>query len=121
MILKTIAAAAAFTLTLAASPALAQTTGSVSGTNGPLPYEKWDATTRSMFFNDDMSIRADEDIRTRWNTISPDRQAAMRLDCENAFPNPGSSDLTEVPSNPVDNPVPGVLDQLQVCNVIRTQ
>ncbi len=121
MNLKTITAAAAFSLAIAASPALAQTTGSVSGANGPLPYEKWDATTRSMFFNDDMSIRADEDIRTGWSSLPADRQTAPRQDCTNAFPEPGSSDLTEVPSDSTGNPTPGVNDQMQVCRLITTQ
>ena len=112
MAMRNLMAAAAFSVAFA-SPALA-------AQDGPLPYEKWDNSIRSMFFNTDMTLRPQADIVTTWKTLPAERQAAIRLDCDTAFPEPGSSDLTEVPNKATGNPVPGVKDQAKACEIIGT-
>jgi hypothetical protein len=114
MLLKNVIATTALAVAFAATPALSQTVQK----DGPLPYEKWDNSTRSMFF-DGMTLRTEADIRAAWVTLPPERQATLRLDCE-TFPEPGSSDLTELPNDATGNPVPGVNDQARACALIRT-
>ena len=110
--LKTLITAAALSLTFAAAPALAAS-GAATG-----PYEKWDNSTRSMFFNDDMSLRSNDEIGQSWEGLSAEQQASIRQDCQNAFPEPGSSDLTDQTADSTGNPVPGVADQKAACDTI---
>lgn len=110
---KKMIAAAAVSMVALAGPALASS-------NGPLPYEKWDNSVRSMFFNEDLSIRADQDIRDGWQKMTPEQQATVRTDCKTAFPAAGSSDLTNTNSAVTDNPVPGAADQAHVCSMVES-
>jgi len=117
MTFRKLAIATGLGAALLAGPALAQTQTS---TDGPLPYEKWDNSTRSMFFNEDMSLRADADIRKDWQMLTPERQAALKADCADR-PNTdaGSSDLTNQSGSATADPVPGVTEMNGACNLIQ--
>ena len=108
-----ILAATALALSVSVAPAMASS-------DGPLPYDKWNNSIRSMFFDEDRSIRADEEITAGWKELSPKQQASIKADCDSAFPPAGSSDLTSQQSETTDNPVPGAAQQLQACDLVRS-
>lgn len=121
---------AALSLALA-GPAFAQTSttqpGSgqtgAGGTNAPattggVSPTEFEGDDRGVFFDDTANaMRSENDARTRFSAMAPERQQAIRDACVTYRQNiaPGSADLTNTQSGNQTDPVPGVFNMGTAC------